>query len=183
MADASAPAAEVAAEDKEDKKDKKDEFHVPLEAIAPIAAPLAGKKLSKKLFKTVKKGELDFLFPLPLPLLPALGSRPGLPRVLWELGWRFFTLSEPLGPPRKAGREPTMPVSSSSKSQTDLLPSSPLILFPARSRSHSHSFPACPHPIFRALQPPRLVSSSVELRRSSRPSAKERRVSSSSPPT
>ncbi|KAL7416742.1 50S ribosomal protein L30e-like protein [Mrakia frigida] len=55
MADASAVVAEVAAEEKEDKKEKKDEFHVPLEAIAPIAAPLAGKKLSKKLFKTVKK--------------------------------------------------------------------------------------------------------------------------------
>lgn len=47
--DAEAPAA------KKEKKEK-DEFHVPLEAIAPIAAPLAGKKLSKKLFKTVKKG-------------------------------------------------------------------------------------------------------------------------------
>ena len=68
MADAAAPAAEEAAAG-EDKKEKKDEFHVPLEAIAPIAAPLAGKKLSKKLFKTVKKGELSFpLSPLPLRL-------------------------------------------------------------------------------------------------------------------
>lgn len=70
MADAAAPAAEEAAG--EDKKEKKDEFHVPLEAIAPIAAPLAGKKLSKKLFKTVKKGELSFpLSPLPFRLTPA----------------------------------------------------------------------------------------------------------------
>lgn len=31
------------------------EFEVPLEAITPIAVPLANKKLSKKLFKTVKR--------------------------------------------------------------------------------------------------------------------------------
>jgi ribosomal protein L7Ae-like RNA K-turn-binding protein len=31
------------------------EFHVPLEAISPIASPLASKKLSKKLFRTVKR--------------------------------------------------------------------------------------------------------------------------------
>jgi H/ACA ribonucleoprotein complex subunit 2 len=52
MADASMA---VEGGDKKEKKEK-DEFHVPIDAIAPIAAPLAGKKLSKKLFKTVKKG-------------------------------------------------------------------------------------------------------------------------------
>jgi len=31
------------------------EFHVPLDAISPIASPLAPPKLQKKLFKTVKR--------------------------------------------------------------------------------------------------------------------------------
>lgn len=54
-ADVSVVAAEGGESSKKEKKEK-DEFHVPIDAIAPIAAPLAGKKLSKKLFKTVKKG-------------------------------------------------------------------------------------------------------------------------------
>lgn len=65
------------------EKSEKEEFHVPVDAIAPIAAPLAGKKLSKKLFKTVKKGAPE---PFTLRLLvhgPALISWPvGLPRSL-----------------------------------------------------------------------------------------------------
>lgn len=31
------------------------EFHVPLDAISPIASPIAPPKLQKKLFKTVKR--------------------------------------------------------------------------------------------------------------------------------
>jgi len=85
MADASAAVAEVAAEDKEDKKEKKDEFFVPLEAIAPIAAPLAGKKLSKKLFKTVKKGELSSsLFVVSPSLSLALDAEAGASPRTWE---------------------------------------------------------------------------------------------------
>lgn len=53
MEDVEAPAE--AEGTKKSSKDK-EEFYVPIDAIAPIAAPLAGKKLSKKLFKTVKKG-------------------------------------------------------------------------------------------------------------------------------
>jgi H/ACA ribonucleoprotein complex subunit 2 len=57
-ADVSMVVEDAPSPEKKSKKDKseKEEFHVPLDAIAPIAAPLAGKKLSKKLFKTVKKG-------------------------------------------------------------------------------------------------------------------------------
>ncbi|KAL7424870.1 snoRNA-binding protein [Cryptotrichosporon argae] len=39
----------------EEVKDEKAEFHVPPEAIAAIAVPLAPKKLSKKVLKTVKR--------------------------------------------------------------------------------------------------------------------------------
>ncbi|EIW71656.1 hypothetical protein TREMEDRAFT_27964 [Tremella mesenterica DSM 1558] len=35
--------------------DRQPEFYVPPDAISPIASPLAGRKLSKKVFKTVKR--------------------------------------------------------------------------------------------------------------------------------
>lgn len=43
--------------DKSEKEGKdKDDKEIPAEALCPIAHPLAGKKLSKKVLKTVKKG-------------------------------------------------------------------------------------------------------------------------------
>lgn len=45
------------------KKSKKDkEIVIPLEDLSPIAQPLAQKKLVKKLHKTIKKGEVRFMY-------------------------------------------------------------------------------------------------------------------------
>lgn len=54
---AAAAAASGAADKSSSKKEKEKELEIPAEALSPIAHPLAGKKLSKKVLKTVKKGE------------------------------------------------------------------------------------------------------------------------------
>lgn len=51
-----AEAAQIDSPKKESKKSKTEDEEVPLESLSPIAHPLAGKKLAKKVHKCVKKG-------------------------------------------------------------------------------------------------------------------------------
>lgn len=98
MEDVEAPAE--AEGTKKSSKDK-EEFYVPIDAIAPIAAPLAGKKLSKKLFKTVKKGRSIRAFRTFLLLCPFVLADPihPLPPP------RSFTLHPPLCPLASKARQ------------------------------------------------------------------------------